>query len=122
MEDNQDFSKMIDSAMALSKLFKNSASTPSEQATESSFNPDTVLKMMDMMKMFSSSKSEQTSKPKEEINILSVVENDMNTPAINTIKSALPFLEAKYQMCLFVALKLVEIQMVVSKYKEKGEA
>lgn len=121
-----DMLKVLEQAMALSKTFQNDNKESTQQKTDDN-NMEGMLKMAEMFSLINkvTSKQETHKKQKEDtkntlytemFNEETYFETDINTPAIKTIKSALPYLDYKYQKNIGVAIKLIEIQRILDKY------
>lgn len=134
-EDNGlDMMKMMAEAMRLSKVLNGDGEDNKvDNETEDMDGMENMLQMIKMVSLISNTMkpnleiSNQTTEisknfsGEEFIKHVSYFEEDVNTPAIKTIKSALPYLDYKYQRNIGVALKLIEIQRILDKYSSAVE-
>jgi isopenicillin N synthase-like dioxygenase len=122
MEENLDIANILEKAMTLSKLFEAPQEEKEEQEENIQKKEDNSLinieNMAHMLKMFKMVSNIQEQIKEEQAKSTLYPEGDLNTPAIITIKSALPYLDYRYQMCISLAIKLIEIHSIMEKYKE----
>lgn len=126
-----DMMKVMTQAMELSKVLKGSDEASGEKKSGSDEDNDmeSMLKMMEIVSLLSNTMSKpevELDEQRKEVSNeflggefnkhMAYFENDINTPAIKTIKSALPYLDYKYQRNIGVAVKLIEIQRILDKY------
>lgn len=117
--------KAIQQAMELSKAFEGNNKEADDK--DSNTNMDSMMKMVQMFKLMNTVSPKQKHKNEEERDNkeflyedfnkhVTYFEDDINIPAINTIKSALPYLDYKYQKNIGIAVKFIEIQRILDKY------
>jgi|GEM_PF-1835644 len=133
MEDKNglDMMKIMAEAMQLSKVLNGDGEdNKATNGTEDTSDMESMLKMMEIASLLSNTISKRSSlelsnqtteisknfSGEEFTRHVSYFEEDINTPAIKTIKSALPYLDYKYQRNIGVAVKLIEIQRILDKY------
>lgn len=113
-----DISNIIEAVKIISDKFPKSQ----ENTADGSKDLD-IGKMLEIVGLLSSTFSQRDNEheskpaplvPKEETQVL-FFEEDLNTPALNTIKHALPYLDQRYQKSLSIVIRLVEIHMILSK-------
>lgn len=128
-----DMIKAMKQAMELSKAFESGSKKPvNENNNSSSIDMDNMMKIVEMVKLMNTvapaqepKKEKEKEKPTKEFfnedfnSQVTNFEDDINTPAINTIKSALPYLDYKYQKSIGLAVKFIEIQRILSKYSNE---
>lgn len=144
-EKNQDMFKMFEQAMAMSKLFQSKEDASGEQVGEKTEgdhgNTDPFKRAMDMMQFFNmmnqtgpktdtpaSQKTPGTSaddaKPRHSrakpSPTTAYFDDSIHTPALKSIKSAIPYLEYKYQKNLGIWVKLVELQKLMEMYSHQA--
>ncbi len=107
-----DTQRLVEQAMSLSRLFGKG-----DQAND---NAQMVNQMMDMYKALRSFQSDIT-KPTESVSE-TVFDDEINTPAIKSIKAAIPYLEPRYQKNVGLMIKLIEIQRLIEVYSNRAVA
>lgn len=134
-----DMIKMVEQAKALSELFnqgneekddkENNNENKKDENSDEQFKK--MIKMAQMMKVISEinnenniEKESQKQEKKDEIVVakkekyyMQPFDNDLQTPAIRTIKAAIPHLEYKYQKNMGILVKVIELDNLLKKYK-----
>ena len=125
-----DMKRVMAQAMELSKVLNGGQEKSSNEDSinsENNSSMESMLKIMEIVSLIGNtmSKSESAQESEEVPSVflgeefsknVAYFEDDINTPAIKTIKSALPYLDYKYQKNIGVAVKLIEIQRILDKY------
>ena len=115
--ESMDISKIIETVKIISdNMPKNSDNSN----TNKDMDMAKMLEIISLLNRALPKKDSETQSPlplvaKEEPLPTLYFEQELNTPAIKTIKSALPYLDQKYQKSISIAIRLVEIQMILGK-------
>lgn len=128
---------MMEQAKTLSKLFNDNDdnNNQNEKKEDSGEQFEKMIKMAQMMQVISEigdnneTDKKDNEKPykekvvvsenpkKEEKYYVQPFDNDLQTPAIRTIKAAIPHLEYKYQKNMGILVKVIELDNLLKKYK-----
>lgn len=135
-----DMMKMMEQAKALSDIFnesntinskesKNNKEDTNDKETSSPSELDTeqitkMIKLAQIMKTMNNESEENKNNQEntiqniqEEKNYIQPFDSDLQTPAIRTIKAAIPYLEFEYQKNMGVLVKIIELDNLMKKYK-----
>lgn len=132
-ENNEELFKMFEQAQALSKIFKGSENTDNVTSNTDAFNIDKLKQAYDMAQLFKalneSNKPEKPLASEKKDNTADTrdtrssnnnfYDNEIITPELKAVKSAIPHLELKYQKSLGILVKLIEIQKLFELYGNK---
>jgi len=120
-----DMAKIIEQAADLSKIFnqaqdnnekENKEAENNEQGQEDGFAR--MAAMMEIMQLMRSMQQEPEKQPSGK-HEAQYYDDSVLTPTIRSIKSAIPYLEHRYQRPLGITIKLIEIQRLLEMYNRK---
>lgn len=117
-----EISQMLEKAKAISDAVNN----PSDENIENNNDSDNfkqAMQIVNLIKIMS-----EINKVNKEINsddesiyekkeIISEFEQDLQTPAIRTIKAAIPYLDFEYQKNIGIMIKIIELDNLIKKYR-----
>lgn len=77
---------------------------------------DNILEMIELLKEKNRNVKSNTKELERNLPINFI--DDINSPAIKTIKSCIPYLEEKHQRNVALFIKIIELQTLMDKYKK----
>lgn len=109
---------MLEKAKELSKVMNNENQLENDEKKDNQF--ENMIKMMKMFKAVSALNNldkEDESKKEEINNYVQPFDEQFQTPAIKTIKAAIPYLEFPYQKNMGILVKIIELDSLMKRYK-----
>lgn len=128
-----ELSQMLEKAKLISEAMNENTEEKNKEPALNTDNFEQALKIVKLMKVMGEINkinqeiNQEGNNKKEEISVLEdkkIVdfEQDMQTPAIRTIKAAIPYLDFEYQKNIGIMVKVIELDNLIKSYKNTAEA
>ncbi len=123
-----DITQMLEKAKTISEAVD---SVQAENKSEDLNNFDQTMRIVKLVKIMSEINKLNKEFEPENKNIAALeekketaqeVEQDLQTPAIRTIKAAIPYLDFEYQKNIGIMIKIIELDNLIKSYKNTAAA